>query len=148
MFSKPLPTKRSILSRVLCLMIDGKARTRWDVNRAIGVDPEKEVTARLRDLRKIGLKTECISSTNEDGKQLWYYRLKLGVNERPVLMAYKYVAEHLGSTLPEVACYIGYDEMQTAHFLSLTENLNRIVLTNEKRKCRITGEMRETLWIK
>lgn len=53
-FDYPIPNAkhRTIMYRVLELMKDGQRRSKKEIRAALGLDPDIEITARIRDLRK------------------------------------------------------------------------------------------------
>lgn len=73
-----IPSSNTLNGRILRLMIDGKQRSRLEIRQALGVHPDTEVTARIRDLRKPhngGVIMTCWNEANENGKQVYFYRL-------------------------------------------------------------------------
>lgn len=50
----PIPSKqhRTVMQEILGLMLDGKRRSKAEIREALGLGPDVEITARLRDLRK------------------------------------------------------------------------------------------------
>jgi hypothetical protein len=51
-YPEPTPDRRAVMLRVLSLMMDGKRRSKKEIREELGLDPDVEVTARIRDLRK------------------------------------------------------------------------------------------------
>ncbi|WP_417518802.1 hypothetical protein [Marinobacter sp.] len=74
-----LPRKDSVNGQVLRLMLDGKARTKLDITRALGLHPAKEVTARLRDYRKDAPEGYCLDvpqwTEKRNGVLVYVYRI-------------------------------------------------------------------------
>lgn len=70
-----LPSKNTNLGRVLRAMHNAGPLTARHIRCRAGLAPDTAVTARIRDLRKIGVAVSCTSVNQGNGKALWYYRI-------------------------------------------------------------------------
>lgn len=69
--------RTSLCGRILLLLSDGRPRTRVEIHRALGLDDvDIEITARIRDLRKIRgihLPPAMIKTRPNGGRSYLYY---------------------------------------------------------------------------
>lgn len=70
-----IPSASSQNGKVLRLLIDGKPRSAVQVCAGIGVHPATAITARIRDLRKIGIEIACTTEPRPGRKTAFVYRL-------------------------------------------------------------------------
>jgi len=66
-FPEPTGKHRRVMDQILELMQDGRRRSKKEIRDALGLDPDTEVTARLRDLRKPEYGSWPISDSRADG---------------------------------------------------------------------------------
>ena len=73
-----LPGKHTNLGRVLRAMQGGQHMTAGQVRRAAGLHPDTAVTARIRDLRKLGCEvyTYSFKHPSTEEKRVWKYWLR------------------------------------------------------------------------
>jgi len=71
-----LPLKDSNLGKVLRAMHNAAPMSAGHIRRKAGLDPDTAVTARIRDLRKMGIDVSCHSRRELNGKHVWYYRIE------------------------------------------------------------------------
>ena len=70
-----LPSSTKNLGRVLRAMHGAGPMTAGAIRRKANMHPDTEITARIRDIRKLGCIVDCYSVPQGDGKQLWLYRI-------------------------------------------------------------------------
>lgn len=70
-----LPSQHTKLGKVLRAMIDGGTMSAGQVRRRAKLAPDTAVTARIRDLRKMGLVVNCHGVRQLDGKTVYFYRV-------------------------------------------------------------------------
>lgn len=70
-----IPTPDTKLGSVLRAMAFSGPMTAGAIRRKARLAPDTAVTARIRDLRKMGCVVSCYSVPQGDGKQLWVYRM-------------------------------------------------------------------------
>jgi hypothetical protein len=70
-----LPSKYSNTGRTLRAMHGAGPMTAGAIRRKAGFHPDTEITARIRDIRKLGCSVACYNVPQGDGKQLWLYRI-------------------------------------------------------------------------
>ena len=70
-----LPSKHSNTGRVLRAMYNAGPMSAGAIRRKANMHPDTEITARIRDIRKLGCIVDCYSVPQGDGKQLWLYRI-------------------------------------------------------------------------
>ena len=70
-----LPAPDTNLGRVLRAMAYAGPMTSGGVRVKARLLPDTEVTARIRDLRKMGCVVSCYSVPTGRRKQLWFYRM-------------------------------------------------------------------------
>lgn len=88
---KTIPTYSSETGRLAFLMMDGVPRTRLDITREMGAHDAREVTARVRDLRKIGFTVSC-SHERRDDKTLYFYTMELSSQDHLMMRVYHCIA--------------------------------------------------------
>ena len=140
-----LPTPNAIMGKILFLMMDGMERTRWDINRSLGFSVEKETTARIRDLRKCGFDVPC-TVRKHGGKTLHCYKMLLNTDDELCLKVYKYVAEHLGSTVYEIADRLD-EHLESVHKKLRHLEALKVINEAEARSCNVMSTEQITYWI-
>jgi len=70
-----LPSQNSNTGRTLRAMHGAGPMTAGAIRRKANMHPDTEITARIRDIRKLGCLADCYSVPQGDGKQLWLYRI-------------------------------------------------------------------------
>jgi len=70
-----LPAPDTKLGSVLRAMAFAGPMTAGGIRTKAKLAPDTAVTARIRDLRKMGCVVSCYNVPQGDGKQLWYYRM-------------------------------------------------------------------------
>ena len=70
-----LPGKHSNTGRVLRAMYCSGPMTAGNIRRKAQFITDTEITARIRDIRKLGCSVACYNIPQDDGKQLWLYRI-------------------------------------------------------------------------
>jgi len=70
-----LPSQNSNTGRTLRAMHGAGPMTAGAIRRKANMHPDTEITARIRDIRKLGCLADCYSIPQGDGKQLWLYRI-------------------------------------------------------------------------
>jgi len=70
-----LPASTTNLGRALRAMHGAGPMTAGAIRRKANMHPDTEITARIRDIRKLGCLADCYSVPQGDGKQLWLYRI-------------------------------------------------------------------------
>lgn len=71
-----LPSKQSKLGKVLRAMQSRETLSAKAVRLKAKLPTDTAVTARIRDLRKLGCAVACWSVLQPDRKRVWYYRLE------------------------------------------------------------------------
>lgn len=71
-----LPTKNGNTGKVLRAMHNAGPMTAGHIRRKAGLAPDTAVTARIRDLRKMGIDVSCHSRRELNDKHVWYYRIE------------------------------------------------------------------------
>lgn len=69
-----LPSRHTKLGKVLRVMVGGGTMSAGQVRRRAKLAPDTAVTARIRDLRKMGLVVNCHGIRQLDGKTVYFYR--------------------------------------------------------------------------
>ena len=70
-----LPASTTNLGRALRAMHGAGPMTAGAIRRKANMHPDTEITARIRDIRKLGCIVACYNIPQGDGKQLWLYRI-------------------------------------------------------------------------
>jgi len=70
-----LPASTTNLGRALRAMHGAGPMTAGAIRRKANFSTDTEITARIRDIRKLGCLADCYSVPQGDGKQLWLYRI-------------------------------------------------------------------------
>ena len=70
-----LPSQNSNTGRTLRAMHGAGPMTAGAIRRKANMHPDTEITARIRDIRKLGCSVACYNIPQDDGKQLWLYRI-------------------------------------------------------------------------
>jgi hypothetical protein len=70
-----IPTSDTKLGSALRAMAFAGPMTAGGIRKKANLAPDTAVTARIRDLRKMGCVVSCYNVPQGDGKQLWYYRM-------------------------------------------------------------------------
>ena len=70
-----LPASTTNLGRALRAMHGAGPMTAGAIRRKANFSTDTEITARIRDIRKLGCLVDCYSVPQGDGKQLWLYRI-------------------------------------------------------------------------
>jgi hypothetical protein len=70
-----LPSSTKNLGRVLRAMHGASPMTAGAIRRKANMHPDTEITARIRDIRKLGCTVACYNIPQGDGKQRWLYRI-------------------------------------------------------------------------
>ena len=70
-----LPSQNSNTGRTLRAMHGAGPTTAGAIRRKANMHPDTEITARIRDIRKLGCTVACYNVPQGDGKQLWLYRI-------------------------------------------------------------------------
>ena len=70
-----LPSKHSNTGRVLRAMYNAGPISAGAIRRKANFSTDTEITARIRDIRKLGCIVDCYIVPQGDGKQLWLYRI-------------------------------------------------------------------------
>jgi len=70
-----LPSQNSNTGRTLRAMHGAGPMTAGAIRRKANMHPDTEITARIRDIRKLGCTVACYNVPQGDGKQLWLYRI-------------------------------------------------------------------------
>jgi len=70
-----LPAKETNLGRVLRAMHGAGPMTSGGIRKKANFSTDTEITARIRDIRKLGCTVACYNIPQGDGKQLWLYRI-------------------------------------------------------------------------
>jgi len=70
-----LPSQNSNTGRTLRAMHGAGPMTAGAIRRKANMHPDTEITARIRDIRKLGCIVACYNIPQGDGKQLWLYRI-------------------------------------------------------------------------
>lgn len=70
-----IPSANSQNGKVLRLLIDGQSRSAVQVCDGIGAHPATAITARIRDLRKIGIEISCTTEPRPGQKKAFVYRI-------------------------------------------------------------------------
>ena len=70
-----LPASTTNLGRALRAMHGAGPMTAGAIRRKANFSTDTEITARIRDIRKLGCLADCHSVPQGDGKQLWLYRI-------------------------------------------------------------------------
>ena len=70
-----LPSQNSNTGRTLRAMHGAGPMTAGAIRRKANMHPDTEITARIRDIRKLGCLADCYSVPQGDGEQLWLYRI-------------------------------------------------------------------------
>jgi len=71
-----LPLKDSNLGKVLRAMHNAAPMTAGHIRRKAGLAPDTAVTARIRDLRKMGIEVDCQGRRELTEKTVWYYQIE------------------------------------------------------------------------
>jgi len=71
-----LPLKDSNLGKVLRAMHNAAPMSAGHIRRKAGLDPDTAVTARIRDLRKMGIDVDCQGRRELNEKTVWYYQIE------------------------------------------------------------------------
>ena len=71
-----LPLKDSNLGKVLRAMHNAAPMSAGHIRRKAGLAPDTAVTARIRDLRKMGIEVDCQSRRELAEKTVWYYQIE------------------------------------------------------------------------
>ena len=66
-FPEPTATHRAVMHRILELMKDGVRRSKGEIREALGLAPDVEITARIRDLRKPEHGAYCFNNPRSEG---------------------------------------------------------------------------------
>lgn len=72
-----LPGQHTNLGRVLRAMANAGPMTAGHIRRKAGLHPDTAVTARIRDLRKMGCVVPSVSQPHptDEHKRVWYYQI-------------------------------------------------------------------------
>jgi len=70
-----LPGIDTNLGRTLRTMHGAGPMTAGAIRRKAGFHADTEITARIRDIRKLGCSVACYNVPQGDGKQVWLYRI-------------------------------------------------------------------------
>ena len=70
-----LPSQNSNTGRTLRAMHGAGPMTAGAIRRKANFSTDTEITARIRDIRKLGCLADCYSVPQGDGEQLWLYRI-------------------------------------------------------------------------
>ena len=73
---KHLPMKDTNLGRVLRAMHNAAPMSAGHIRRKAGLAPDTAVTARIRDLRKMGIDVDCQGRRELNEKTVWYYQIE------------------------------------------------------------------------
>jgi len=71
-----LPLKDSNLGKVLRAMHNAAPMSAGHIRRKAGLAPDTAVTARIRDLRKMGIDVDCQGRRELNEKTVWYYQIE------------------------------------------------------------------------
>jgi len=70
-----LPASTTNLGRALRAMHGAGPMTAGAIRRKANFSTDTEITARIRDIRKLGCTVACYNVPQGDGKQIWLYRI-------------------------------------------------------------------------
>jgi len=93
-----LPSKHSNTGRVLRAMHGAGPMTAEAIRRKANFSTDTEITARIRDIRKLGCSVACYNVPQGDGKQIWLYR----IDYMPRLIREALHKEMISCTRPEL----------------------------------------------